>query len=84
MKQQEGAGTFGAKVRARRRAIAVSQAVVASAVSITASAVSQIESGLIRGRRSTRDRIEAFLTEREKVAASAVALATWRKKSPRG
>lgn len=75
---------FGSRVRARRRSLGLSQAALAAAVSVSQPTIHEIEFGFIRGSRSTRERIEAFLAERERSAASASALAEWRRKGKRG
>jgi len=75
---------FGARRRVRRLAIGLSQAALAAGVSVTQPTVYQIESGLIRGSRSTRQRIEVFLADRERSAAFASALGEWLRKGQRG
>ena len=82
MDGQCGVG-FGARVRARRRALGITQVALAAAIPVTRAAINQIETGRIRGRKSTRDRIEAFLSEREVGTRSVAAVSQWLRNAAR-
>jgi transcriptional regulator with XRE-family HTH domain len=74
---------FGQQVRARRIAIGLSQSALAAAVSVTRAAIQQIEAGRLRGAKATRERIEAFLSNREQSALTAAAASQWLRNAPR-
>ena len=77
MDEQYGGETFGARVRARRIALGLSQSALASAASVTPAAICQLESGLIRGKKATRELLEKFLRTRERSQASVARVKQW-------